>query len=45
MEMHNVSRCAEVEEDAYPGLIGAIAGAHALQVKRAKGNKVGKKRR
>jgi DNA-binding transcriptional ArsR family regulator len=39
VEMHNVSRCAEVEK-MYPGLIGAIAGAHALQVKRkAKGRK------
>jgi len=41
VEMHNVSRCAEVEE-MYPGLIGAIAGAHALQMGRAA--KRGKKR-
>ena len=41
VEMHNVSRCAEVEE-MYPGLIGAIAGAQALQMGRAA--KRGKKR-
>ncbi len=44
VEMHNMSRCAEVEK-MYPGLIGAIARAHEMQMKRAKGKKVGKKRR
>ena len=34
VEMHNVSRCAEIEQ-MYPGLIGAIANAHRLQVARA----------
>ena len=39
VEMHNVSRCGEVDA-MYPGLIGAIAGAHALQVARSvKGKK------
>jgi DNA-binding transcriptional ArsR family regulator len=33
VEMHNVSRCAEVEQ-IYPGLIPAIAQAHRLQVAR-----------
>ncbi len=33
VEMHNVSRCAEVEE-LYPGLLAAIAQAHALQMAR-----------
>ena len=44
VEMHNVSRWGEVEE-RFPGLIGAIVGAHALQVVRAaKGKKrVGRK--
>ena len=31
VEMHNTSRCAEVEK-RYPGLIAAIAKAHAIQV-------------
>ena len=34
VEMHNVSRRAEVDA-LYPGLIEAIAGAHALQMGRA----------
>ena len=38
VEMHNVSRCAEVEE-MYPGLIAAIVGAHELQMRRAKRGK------
>jgi DNA-binding transcriptional ArsR family regulator len=33
VEMHNVSRCAEINE-IYPGLIAAIAQAHALQMAR-----------
>jgi DNA-binding transcriptional ArsR family regulator len=31
VEMHNTSRCAEVEQ-RYPGLISAIAKAHAIQM-------------
>jgi DNA-binding transcriptional ArsR family regulator len=43
VEMHNVSRWAEVEA-MYPGLMGAIAGAHALQATRkVKKRRVGKK--
>ena len=44
VEMHNVSRRAEVDA-LYPGLIEAIAGAHALQMGRAAKakKKVGKK--
>jgi DNA-binding transcriptional ArsR family regulator len=38
VEMHNVSRCGEVE-GVYPRLIGAIAGAHAVQMARAKKGK------
>jgi DNA-binding transcriptional ArsR family regulator len=38
VEMHTVSRRAEVDA-LYPGLIGAIAGAHALQMGRAKRGK------
>ena len=34
VEMHNVSRCGEMEE-RFPGLIAAIAGAYGLQVARA----------
>jgi DNA-binding transcriptional ArsR family regulator len=30
VEMHNTSRCAEIEQ-RFPGLIGAIMQAHALQ--------------
>jgi DNA-binding transcriptional ArsR family regulator len=41
VEMHNVSRRAEMDA-LYPGLIEAIAGAHALQMGRAA--KRGKKR-
>jgi DNA-binding transcriptional ArsR family regulator len=40
VEMHNVSRYAEVEE-LYPGLLGAIAQAHSLQM--AREAKVGRK--
>jgi len=40
VEMHNVSRYAEVEE-LYPGLLAAIGQAHTLQMARAA--KVGKK--
>ena len=45
VEMHNVSRCGEMEE-RFPGLIAAIAGAYGLQVARAaKGRKrAGKKK-
>ena len=32
VEMHNVSRCAEVEE-RFPGLIRAIVNAHTIQSK------------
>src|SRR5438874_2347007 len=32
VEMHNVSRCAELEE-RFPGLIRAIVNAHAIQSK------------
>jgi DNA-binding transcriptional ArsR family regulator len=32
IEMHNTSRCAEVEE-RFPGLISAIANAHAIQLR------------
>ena len=35
VEMHNSSRCTEVQE-RFPGLIGAIIGAHAIEAK-AKG--------
>jgi len=31
VEMHNVSRCAEIDT-RFPGLIGAIAGAHKIQL-------------
>ncbi len=45
VEMHNLSRCAEVDQ-RYPGLIATIVAAHTIQLadeaKRAK--KVGKKR-
>ena len=34
VEMHNVSRCGEVNE-LYPGLLAAIAQAHNLQLARA----------
>ena len=34
VEMHNVSRCAEVDA-LYPGLLAAIAQAHMLQSARA----------
>jgi len=30
VEMHNTSRCAEIEQ-RFPGLIGAIVKAHAIQ--------------
>ena len=33
VEMHNLSRCAEVEE-RFPGLIRAIVNAHAIQLSR-----------
>jgi DNA-binding transcriptional ArsR family regulator len=46
VEMHNISRCAEVEQ-RYPGLISTIMAAHNIQLaddaKKAKA--VGKKRR
>jgi DNA-binding transcriptional ArsR family regulator len=32
VEMHNVSRCAEIEQ-RFPGLLGAIVNAHAIQSK------------
>jgi len=45
VEMHNVSRCAEVDA-LYPGLLAAITQAHTLQVARATraSKKLGKKR-
>ena len=45
VEMHNVSRCTEVDE-LYPGLLAAIAQAHTLQVARAArtSKKLGKKK-
>jgi DNA-binding transcriptional ArsR family regulator len=39
VEMHNVSRCAELEQ-RFPGLIRAIAGAHAVQVADEKRKKI-----
>jgi DNA-binding transcriptional ArsR family regulator len=32
VEMHNTSRCAEIEE-RFPGLLGAIVNAHTIQSK------------
>jgi DNA-binding transcriptional ArsR family regulator len=45
VEMHNVSRCAEIEQ-MYPGLVPAIAQAHRLQAGRAEKakKKLGKKK-
>ncbi len=43
VEMHNTSRCAEIEE-RFPGLINAIITAHGLQSgrKRRSGNATGR---
>ena len=44
VEMHNTSRCAEIEQ-RFPGLIGAIVGAHAIQLKEdARGKKTAAKK-
>jgi DNA-binding transcriptional ArsR family regulator len=44
VEMHNISRCAEIEE-RFPGLIRAIVNAHAIQSKdEARVNKLTAKR-
>ncbi len=40
IEMHNTSRCAEVEE-RFPGLISAIANAHAIQLRERHRSKAG----
>ena len=36
VEMHNTSRCAEIEE-RFPGLIGAIINAHKVQAATGQG--------
>ncbi len=33
VEMHNTSRCTEIDQ-RFPGLIGAIANAHSIQLQR-----------
>jgi DNA-binding transcriptional ArsR family regulator len=43
VEMHNVSRYAEIEE-LYPGLLGAIVQAHNRQLARAAKRQAKKKR-
>ena len=44
VEMHNVSRCAELNE-RFPGLIGAIVTAHTIQsAKETRGKKPAAKR-
>jgi DNA-binding transcriptional ArsR family regulator len=38
VEMHNTSRCAEIEQ-RFPGLLGAILNAHRAQTENAKDRK------
>jgi DNA-binding transcriptional ArsR family regulator len=48
VEMHNTSRCVEIDQ-RFPGLIGAIVGAHVIQMEgqpkgaRRRGGAKGKK--
>ena len=43
VEMHNVSRCAEIEQ-MYPGLLAAIVQAHTLQLAAQASKKSAKKK-
>jgi DNA-binding transcriptional ArsR family regulator len=43
VEMHNVSRCAEIDQ-MYPGLLAAIVQAHSLQLARTAKKPAKKKR-
>jgi DNA-binding transcriptional ArsR family regulator len=44
VEMHNTSRCAEIEA-RFPGLLLAIVNAHSIQLKdEAQAKKLGRKR-
>src|ERR1700748_2994130 len=44
VEVHNTSRCTELEK-RFPGLIRAIANAHAIQSRESQGKKRGAQRR
>src|ERR1700694_5253402 len=43
VEMHNTSRCAEIEE-RFPGLLWAIINAHTIQSNEAQARKLAAKR-
>jgi DNA-binding transcriptional ArsR family regulator len=43
VEMHNTSRCAEIDT-RFPGLIAAILSAHERQTRKSRAARAGKKR-